>query len=75
MHDRLKTMTGMVACSLPANVPVTRLLSSLAAQPWFQKEGGLHFACTQCGKCCTGGPDRTVSVSWFAVLRYLPQII
>ncbi|MFI0435872.1 MAG: YkgJ family cysteine cluster protein [Parachlamydiaceae bacterium] len=22
--------------------------------PWYQK--GLHFNCTQCGKCCTGAP-------------------
>mgnify|MGYP002779384018 CR=1 FL=1 len=25
-----------------------------AADPWFRD--GLHFTCTQCGKCCTGAP-------------------
>lgn len=23
-------------------------------KPWFEE--GLHFTCTQCGKCCTGAP-------------------
>ena len=74
MRERVTSMTGLMACNLPAAVPLARLLSSLAAPPWFQNEG-LHFACTQCGKCCTGGPDRTVSVSWFVALGYLPQVV
>lgn len=24
------------------------------SSPWYKK--GLHFSCTQCGKCCTGAP-------------------
>ena len=29
-------------------------MADVAEQPWFQD--GLHFECTQCGKCCTGEP-------------------
>jgi Fe-S-cluster containining protein len=31
-----------------------RLMPTPDAEPWFQD--GLRFACTQCGKCCTGEP-------------------
>lgn len=30
------------------------LQSRKTSEPWYG--GGLHFTCTQCGNCCTGGP-------------------
>jgi len=29
-------------------------MSESTSEPWYQD--GLHFTCTQCGKCCTGDP-------------------
>ena len=31
--------------------------SSSSKEPWYKD--GLHFGCTQCGKCCTGSPGYT----------------
>jgi len=25
-------------------------------EPWYQREGGLRFRCSECGDCCTGEP-------------------
>lgn len=44
-------------------------------KPWYAK--GLHFACTGCGKCCTGGPGYTwVSIAEIrAMAEYLRMTI
>ena len=38
----------------PIALPQIPQAGAGSAEPWYA--GGLRFACTQCGNCCTGGP-------------------